>query len=147
MCPSNIVIDKTPPTCNDDSYEPNDAWATEATAVSSGSDFMATKCPGNKDYYKINLNSGQKITVTLKFNGQSANLDLYLWYDQVDYNTWANVAAASYSSTASEESVSFTVGDKLLWSDEYSDAGTYYIDVNDTAETDVAGYQLIIVVE
>ena len=65
-----------PPACSDDAMEDNDTLAS-ASPVTAG-DHQAQLCPGDPDFFKVNLNVGDSLSADLAIDSVSANLDLQL---------------------------------------------------------------------
>jgi len=145
VCPSNIVIDKTPPACTDDIYEVNNTWNVNATPVLNGTDLFATKCSGDEDYYSINLQDGDSLTVTIDFDHALLDLDLVLWYQSVDKTTWHYVDWYMNSNASNNmETFTFVAGSEMPWfADEFTGAGTYFVEVIEFGSTST-GYQMTV---
>lgn len=63
--------------CNDDNFEPNDT-PSDAKTVSE-QDYPGLACCGDPDWYKIDLNTGDKLEVLIEFTQQDGDLDLWVF--------------------------------------------------------------------
>jgi hypothetical protein len=72
----SLVITVTPAgqTCRDDGFEDNDTTAT-ASAVAPGT-HNATLCPGDEDFFALNVNAGDTLDVTLTLAGGVPDLSV-----------------------------------------------------------------------
>ena len=69
--------DSTPEVCVDDAFEDNDSLAVSAGIVAGAWPALAA-CPGDDDYYSLNLEEGETLDVDLAFAHDEGNLDLRL---------------------------------------------------------------------
>ena len=63
--------------CTDDSFEPNNT-PNDATTVSE-QDYPNLACCGEPDWYKIDLNTGDKLEVLITFVQENGDLDLWVF--------------------------------------------------------------------
>ncbi|MCB9530706.1 MAG: pre-peptidase C-terminal domain-containing protein [Myxococcales bacterium] len=119
------VIEATP-TCADDASEDNDSRAA-ARRLAAGSYPSLVSCPGDDDFYAIELGAGDRLTVDATFSDAAGDIDLTL-------TDSAGVVLASSVSTTDDESLSFTA----------TVGGTYYVRAYlfDDAGTPGNGYAL-----
>lgn len=61
--------------CAADFFEPNDAPGTPATAP-EGVPLNGSVCPGDQDFFVIDVAAGEAVDATLTFNGTESDLDL-----------------------------------------------------------------------
>ena len=109
----------------DDAFEPNDVSAQAAVLSAPGN--VSGLMLLNDDWYKVNLNEGDSLIVTARFNGSAGNLDMYL------YSTDASTLLNSATHTSGDsESVSV---DGVLAS------GYYYLKVA-PVNSDITNYSL-----
>ncbi|MEW5855245.1 MAG: PPC domain-containing protein [Myxococcota bacterium] len=100
----------TPPVnnCSDDAYEQNDSTAS-ASAVGAGN-VTARICNGDPDFFRVDLNTGDRLDVSMTYTQSSGDLDLEV----------LNAAGTSVGSSANStgtESISHTA----------AASGSYYI--------------------
>lgn len=70
---------KPSPGCSDESSEPNNSGATATTLPGQGTIPGWEICyPGDVDSYAVNVNSGQKLIVEIKFSNSKGDLDMAL---------------------------------------------------------------------
>jgi len=73
-----LTVAVTPNTsCANDSFEPNDT-VPQASTLAAGTQ-SAKICPGDSDWFKVAVNSGDTLTVDLTFTNASGNIDLKLY--------------------------------------------------------------------
>ncbi|MEO1267663.1 MAG: PPC domain-containing protein, partial [Myxococcota bacterium] len=63
-------------------YEPNDG-PSQATALNSGLAIAARVCDGDQDWYAVDLEEDDLLTVRLEFRHSEGDLDLYLFDEQL----------------------------------------------------------------
>jgi hypothetical protein len=63
--------------CNDDNFEPNNT-PNDAKTVSE-QDYPGLACCGEPDWYKIDLNTGDKLEVLIEFVQEDGDLDLWVF--------------------------------------------------------------------
>jgi hypothetical protein len=103
--------DDPPPDECTDSFEPNDV--TESAAVIQAGNYEALRiCEGDEDWFALELQAGQTVSVLVSFSHASGDLDIQL-LDVSQGNIDSGI------SVDDDESIEFTV----------SDAGTYYLKV------------------
>ena len=121
-----LLLESAVPNCAaGDFFEPNDS-PLAAFPVIEGTASGLSACPGNEDYFAINVNSGDEINVDISFSDAEGDIDLRL------YSPTGSLAAWSISST-DDESLSHTVGlggwwliRVNLWSDAGPAVGNSY---------------------
>jgi hypothetical protein len=71
-------------TCVDDANEPNDDAASAAAVTAPSLNGALMKCEDDEDWFKVDLVTGEMFEAFLNFDGDRADLDLYLYdVDQV----------------------------------------------------------------
>ena len=70
--------DTTGDTCADDSHEENDTPET-ASALNAGSHASLRICPSEDDFYAIDLDAGDEITVDVVFSNDGGDIDARLY--------------------------------------------------------------------
>ncbi|MHA1146791.1 MAG: clostripain-related cysteine peptidase [Promethearchaeota archaeon] len=103
----------------DDSYENNNYinWASDFAKDSTETDLVCI----NEDYYNISLTVGEWINISLYFEHNQGDLDLFLYY----VYHWDPWDADSYDVVGF--SISYTDNEVILYKAEYT--GAYYIKV------------------
>ncbi len=84
-----------PNLCSDDSYENNDTLVN-ATTITPGEFEDLQICPGDDDFYRLNLLKQEAVTISIDFTHSQGDLDLYL------ISRTNEVVAQSESSTNNE---------------------------------------------
>jgi hypothetical protein len=112
-CPSNINYDPGAG-CDDDILEDNDTTGNigpdEATVVETNPQiFNATKCAGDEDFYAIDLEDQDTLTVTAVFSGVDIDIDLALYYPTWDGGSYDNYIAGAHTVGGSSETLSWTL--------------------------------------
>jgi hypothetical protein len=71
----------TPRACSrpEDGHEPNDTPAAARAVTAGGAAVEGVVCPGNDDWFSIELAAGEAIEVQLVFRHADGDLDAYLW--------------------------------------------------------------------
>lgn len=64
--------------CEDDGYEPNDAF-TEAASLGEGTFVNLTKCPGDGEWYVVAVPRDRGVHVELSYDPLAGDLDLYVY--------------------------------------------------------------------
>lgn len=64
--------------CPEDEFEPNDT-VVDADAVGPGAYSDLTVCAGDEDWYRFELDAGERLDVAIGFQSQYGDLDLELW--------------------------------------------------------------------
>lgn len=105
---AQIQTDAGLPACTDDALEENDD-ASQATQMVPGV-LSAQICPGDEDWFAINVNANQEITALLSFSHAEGDLDMGL------YDSQGNELDSSASSSDDEEVTAIAAS-----------ADTYYI--------------------
>jgi len=111
---------------SDDSYENNDSCsAARAMTAGSYSGLVVKRyASGDEDWYKVTVNNGQTLTITLSFTHAYGDIDLQL------YNACGGSVIASSTGTGNSEQVTYT--------NSSGASATYYARVylyNDTRNT------------
>jgi hypothetical protein len=105
-----IVVSST--TCDDDVYEDNDDCGT-AAVLAPGTYAGLRICVWDRDYYAVELNAGDTVTMTILFSHALGDLDMVLF--DTDCSTWLG-----YSNSSSDgETIAYTA----------ATAGTYTLGV------------------
>ncbi|MHA2362515.1 MAG: hypothetical protein ACXAC7_01060 [Candidatus Hodarchaeales archaeon] len=84
----------------DDDYEPNDK-AFDAARLPGTGFYELFLAKGNADMFSLFLFNGDRVTVTLKFNGLEANINLYIYTSNI------KLVDKSTSATSDQEEVIF----------------------------------------
>jgi len=103
-----------------DYFEDNDSSATAAPVVAGAASGLSI-CPGDDDFYAINLSPLDEITIDLFFDDAEGDIDLKL------YNPLGNLVASSLSGT-DDESLTHTAlipGFWLIRVELFADAGLF----------------------
>ncbi len=127
-----IDIEEGVTTCEDDGYEDNDTILS-APPVREGDFPGLWVCPGDLDFFSIELGAGDELTVSLSFSNAEGNIDLRL-KDEIGRGVAVSVGATD------DEAITYTA----------SEAGTYLIRVNlhsDGGTIPGNGYDMTIVHE
>jgi len=90
-----------PPTCTDDWLEDDDTPPTANPVVAPWSDLGLAACPGDDDWFAVDLLTGEEVTVNLAFTHAEGDVDLEL------YDDTATVVDSS-TSLGDGESVTYT---------------------------------------
>ena len=112
--------DTSSATCAEDSYEDNDT-AAQAATLGSGSHADLRSCPGDDDFYAIEISAGQSIDIDVLFSTSTGDIDARLMDASGD-------VVASGATTDDDESLVFTT----------DDGGTFTLIVLLYSETDEA---------
>ena len=94
--------------CTDDAYEPNDNVA-QAPLIADGTYNNLVICPGNEDWFKLQVGRNVRITIDVFFDQADGDLDLYL----MEIGTRA--VASSISQTDNEHLVYTTTEPATLY--------------------------------
>jgi subtilisin family serine protease len=126
-CSEYNIAYQPPSGCVDDDLEPNDGTGgdpEQAEAVSDGSDFLATKCPGNEDFYWITLQNTDTLYVTMCFDATEIQLDLIVYSPTWEGDLTTNMVMNAFSGSSQEQ---------MMWEvpDTQPETGVYYIRVVD----------------
>lgn len=121
-----------PPTCTEDSREPNDA-SSSATAISAGATNNLVSCPSNDDFYRLALTAGDQVSLTVQFIDAEGDID-------AEIRDPAGTIVASGTTNTDNETLTFTAastGNYVLRAFLYGDAGstpgnTYALSTNIT---------------
>ena len=100
--PYTLILSTAGVSCEDDTYEPNDAFSGTSTIVTNALIEGLTYCPGDLDLYQVPVTCGQSLTATIGFKSGEGNLDLLL-YRAAD----PSKPVASSTSTSSTEVVTW----------------------------------------
>ncbi|MFH1811761.1 MAG: PPC domain-containing protein [Pseudomonadota bacterium] len=98
-----LTLTLTPvvPVCREDGYEENDARDSAATVVAGT--VTGQICTGDDDWFGLNLNTNDVLSIDLLFTHASGDLDLAL------YNPAGTLARSSGSTTDNEQISNYTV--------------------------------------
>lgn len=96
-----VTITPSAPTCTDDAREPNNTQAG-ANVVTPGTLSALQVCPGNDDFYAVDVPAGGTLTASITFTVANGDLDLAL------LGPTGTVLRTSATASASTESVSYT---------------------------------------
>lgn len=116
---ATVIGAPPPPMCNADRYEPNDSAAAPASYSPSLQSGLSL-CMGNEDFYRLQLQAGDRITVDLRFSDAEGDVDLSLLNQ-------SGAIMASSASTDDDERVTYTVlapGNYVIRAWLYADAGS-----------------------
>ena len=121
-----------PSECRDDGFEDNDTRAT-AAVVLGGTLSGTVVCPGDADYYAIDLSAGDEIDVYATFSGAAGDVDVLL------YNSDGTVVGRSVS-VSDDESINYVatrsgryVVHVYLLGDDEVPGNTYELDLDVTS--------------
>ena len=103
----SLVVNEERWLCTEDGYEPNDGVAEAAPLVAPAS-VQAVVCGGDPDWYRIELDEGDRVDVDLRFRHAVGDLNLYLTRsngqslalgasrDDDEHVSWTATEAGSY---------------------------------------------------
>ncbi len=74
----SLTVDGATQGCTSDVYEPNNEVAT-AAYLSGGIYLSQTICPGDDDWYALDLTAGHVLTYDLGYIAAEGNIDVFLW--------------------------------------------------------------------
>ena len=106
-----VDVEGAEPTCRDDGFEENDTRET-ASAMDTRRVDRLMACPGDSDYYAVELGPDDDITVAVEFTHSEGDIDLRLLNGD-------GVVVASSLTTSDDETISYTA----------TRAGTFAIEV------------------
>ncbi len=119
----DVAIEAAAVTCRDDGLEENDAAST-ASPIEAGTVDALTSCPGDSDFYAVNLAAGDELTASIDFAHADGDLSLALL-------SAAGTELIVADTATDDETLTFTV----------TDAGRYVLSVvlgTDAGEPGVA---------
>lgn len=105
--------------CGEDRFEPNDSEAAARLLSPPVSEPQLSLCPGNDDFYAVQLTAGQTVQITARFLDDEGDIDLRLIRP-------SGSTAESASSTSDDETIQHTAtetGRYLVRVFLFSDAG------------------------
>ncbi len=122
--------------CTPDAFEPNEEQSSAAD-IEPGDDLSDLRlCPDDDDWFAITLVAGDTLSAAIDFDGEAANLNLYLFDDQ------GSLLDVSASSSATREEVGWTtavaaeVALRVATSDSIAAAYVLTVSIENAADGD-----------
>lgn len=111
--------------CGDDAFEDND-WYNGAAPITEGTYEDLSSCPGDGDYFAIELEAGQTLTVTVTAVGDPVERQMEIWSPGAE----ALVSFSSSDATEILEATAEETGTYRVHLRAWSGSGEYEMDVD-----------------